>query len=219
MPEDQEPECLPGGLCGDCRTGRYLSGARSVGLHTGALRDAIIAYKFHGRRGLADLFAAMLADTVRVEIDPSSGPGLPLDLCEALLPVPLHPMRRRWRGFDQAELLCAHLAEHIGMTMWTDALERVRDTTPQTELSGVSRLSNVRGAFEARKLWRLRGRSFILVDDVFTTGATLEECALTLKRAGAAGVYGLTVSRAVPRWHFEALIDADASEPGGTHDA
>ncbi|MBD3291674.1 MAG: hypothetical protein GF393_02015 [Armatimonadia bacterium] len=218
--EDAEPECRPGGLCEDCRGGRHLlSAARSCGLHTDALREAIIAYKFHARRNLAPVFAEMLAETVREAGDPARGPRLPLDRCEALLPVPLHPARRQWRGFDQSELLCEHLAERLGMPMWTDVLERVRDTTPQTELSGRSRRSNVRRAFQARKSWRLRGRSLILVDDVFTTGATLDECALTLKRAGAGAVYGLTVSRAVPYWHFDALAAGDAEDTGGTTDA
>jgi ComF family protein len=218
--EDAELECRPGGLCEDCRQGcRWLSAARSCGLHTDALREAILAYKFHGRRNLAPIFAEMLAETVGRECDQARDSRLPLHLCEALLPVPLHPMRRRWRGFDQAELLCHHLAERLGMPTWTDALERVRDTAPQTELSGRSRRTNVRRAFRALRACDLRGRSFILVDDVLTTGATLDECALTLKRAGAGAVYGLTVSRAMPYWYFDALARDDEERTGGTSDA
>jgi ComF family protein len=200
---DTTPEKLPGAVCPQCRAGRWLSGARSAGLHTGTLRRAIIRYKFSGRRQLAATFAGMLADLVRAEIEAADGPGLPLDLCEALVPVPLHPKRRRWRGFDQAELLCAELAGELGMPVWAGGLERVRDTRPQTNCTGAERRRNVRGAFTAPKPWRLEGRSFILVDDVFTTGATLDECAVVLKEAGAAAVYGLTVSRAAPGWYCE----------------
>jgi ComF family protein len=211
---DEPPHNRPGALCADCRTGRWISGARSCGLHVGTLRQAILAYKFHDRRRLAEDFVEMLAEVVRWEIDPGTGPGLPLDLCAALLPVPLHPRRRRWRGFDQAELLCAGVAEALGMPIWTDALERVRDTQPQTEMSGASRRENVRGAFEARKTWRLEGCSVVLVDDVFTTGATLDECALVLKRAGAGAVYALTVSRAEPRWHVAQSTGVETVQTG-----
>jgi ComF family protein len=212
-------ESRPGGLCSDCRDGRLISGARAAGLHAYTLRQAIIKYKFHDRRQLAPTFAEMLADLVDVEVDPRTGPGLPLERCEALVPVPLHPRRRAWRGFDQAELLCRELAERLQMPMWTDTLARIRETRPQTQLKGASRRTNVRGAFEARKPWRLQDRAFILVDDVFTTGATLDECALVLKQAGAAAVYGLTVSRAVPRWHPAALGLAEAAPTGDTNDA
>ncbi|MGI5816659.1 MAG: double zinc ribbon domain-containing protein [Armatimonadota bacterium] len=208
-------EPVPGELCGDCRDGRVLSGARSAGLHTGTLRDAIIAYKFGARTRLAETFAAMLADVVVREIDPRSGPGLPLDLCRALVPVPLHPSRRRWRGFDQAELLCEELSSALSMPAWPDVIIRVRDTRPQTQLKGASRRSNVQGAFRAPRPWRLKGRSFILVDDVFTTGATLDECARVLKRAGAAGVYALSVSRATPPWYFDELSGSGAQPTGG----
>jgi len=214
---DEPPESLPGALCADCRVGRVVSGVRCAGLHCGALRDAIIKYKFHGRTQLAPIFAGMLGEVVKREVDPREGPGLPLDTCEALVPVPLHPKRRRWRGFDQAKVLCAALAEELKMPMCDDAIERVRHTQPQTEVSGASRRSNVRGAFEARKPWRLEGRSFILVDDVFTTGATLDECALVLKKAGAAAVYGLTVSRAAPRWHPAAFGIGDSATGDDGH--
>jgi ComF family protein len=182
-------------LCSDCRSGRKFSGARSVGLHAGPLRQAIIRYKYHGRRRLAEVFGEMLADLARAD----GHDALPLDSAAAVLPVPLHPARRRWRGFDQAELLCAPVAEALGIPVWTDALERVRDTTPQVDMRGKHRHENVRNAFEARKTYRLTGRSFILIDDVFTTGATISECARMLRKAGAADVYALTVARADPR--------------------
>ena len=182
-------------LCADCRSGRKFSGARSVGLHAGPLRQAIIRYKYHGRRRLAGVFGEMLADLARAD----GHDALPLPTASAVLPVPLHPARRRWRGFDQAELLCAPVAEALGIPVLTDALERVRDTTPQTSMRGKQRHENVRGAFEARKTHLLKGRSFILVDDVFTTGATISECARMLRKAGATDVYALTIARADPR--------------------
>lgn len=191
-------------LCADCRAGRAVSGVRSAGLHSGPLREAIIRYKFDGRTRLAEPLASMLARVVREEIEAG---GLPLGECAALVPVPLHPERRSWRGFDQAELLCAAMAEQVGLPVWNDVLARIRNTTPQVSLRGLSRRENVRGAFGARKPWRLRATALILVDDVFTTGATMNECAQVLREAGAAAVYGLTVSRAAPSWHPAAVAD------------
>ncbi|MGC9316932.1 MAG: double zinc ribbon domain-containing protein, partial [Armatimonadota bacterium] len=185
-------------LCADCRDGRDISGARAVGLHTGSLREAVLAFKFRGRTRLADPLAEMLVDAFRGQAE---GKGLPLSECAALVPVPLHAQRRAWRGFDQAELLAERMAPEVGLPVCTDAIERVRNTTPQTEMDRRERLTNVRDAFEARRVWRLRGRAVILIDDVFTTGATIQECARTLRAAGAVAVYALTVTRAVPSWH------------------
>lgn len=190
-------------LCADCREGRALSGARSAGLHAGPLREAIIRYKFDGRTRLAAPLAAMLVEVVRTEIETV---GLPLGECAALVPVPLHPGRRSWRGFDQAEMLCAAMADEVGLPVWTDVIARIRNTTPQVHLRGLSRRENVRGAFAARRRWKLRGVALILVDDVFTTGATMSECAQVLREAGAVAVYGLTVSRAIPSWTPAGLI-------------
>jgi len=200
-------------LCTDCRDGRALSGARSAGLHSGRLREAIIRYKFDGRTRLAESLATMLVRVVRAEVD---GAGLPLAECAALVPVPLHPGRRSWRGFDQAEMLCAAMAGEVGLPVWSDVIARIRNTTPQVQLRGLSRRENVRGAFAARKPWRLRGSALILVDDVFTTGATMGECAQVLREAGAVAVYGLTVSRATPSWHPASLAsDHDDPTAGG----
>lgn len=191
-------------LCRECRGGQWHSGARVAGLHVGGLREAVIAYKYRRRTRLVRPLARMLADVIVAE---DRRRGLPLLQCAALVPVPLHPRRRAWRGFDQAELLCQHLGALIAMPVWADVLARVRNTTPQVRLSGASRLENVRGAFEARSTWKLRGRSVLLVDDVFTTGATVNECAAVLRAAGAAAVYALTVTRTAPDWHPGSLVN------------
>jgi len=197
-------------LCADCREGRWFSGARAAALHAGALRRAIIRYKYHGRTRLATPLGELLAEVVRAEDERR---GLPLAQCAALVPVPLHRDRRAWRGFDQAEMLCFEMAQATGLPVWPDVIARVRNTTPQVSLQGASRLENVRGAFEARRRWRLRGRAVIVVDDVLTTGATINECAVVLRAAGAVAVYALTVTRAAPVWHPAALLsDGDGAQ-------
>ncbi|HUS80736.1 MAG TPA: ComF family protein [Armatimonadota bacterium] len=194
--------------CADCRRRRSFTAARAAGLYSGALRDAIRRYKYMGRRRLAEPLGRMLADAVR---RPDGG-GLPVSDCTALIPVPLHPARRAWRGFDQARLLADELGGALGMRVWPDALERVRNTTPQVDMRGRKRLENVRGAFEARRTYRLPGHSFILVDDVFTTGATISECARMLRRAGVEAVYSLTVARTAPGWHPASLLRAQGTD-------
>lgn len=196
------PGRCPEQLCAECRAGRWLSGMRAAGLHAEKLREAVIRYKFEGRTRLAATFGEMLARLIEAEARQG---GLPLRDCAALVPVPLHRNRRRWRGFDQTELLCEVIAERVGIAIWTDIMTRVRDTPPQVQVSGSRRRENVQGAFEVTRRAKVAGECIILVDDVFTTGATMEECALELRRAGAAAVFGLTITRGAPGWHPAAL--------------
>jgi ComF family protein len=132
------------------------------------------ALKYEGRRGLA---AGLAAEVARV--------APPAPRADLVVAVPLHPARRRERGYNQAGLLAEALAERIGVPMLERAVERVRDTRPQARLDPRSRRANVAGAFRVRHPGRLEGRSILLVDDVITTGATFEACLSALARAGA----------------------------------
>ncbi|MCX7599375.1 MAG: ComF family protein [Armatimonadetes bacterium] len=186
-------------FCGDCRLQRpKLAAVRSVGLHTGKLREAVLKLKFGGARRLAPVLASLLYDRVLREADEDG--GLPAHEIQALVPAVLHPRRRRWRGFDQAELIAERLGKLWGLPV-LHAVERVRFTTPQVDLELHHRRENMRGAFQPRPQVKVEGMIVAVVDDVFTTGATLEACAEALRRAGARRVYGLTVTRAVPSWH------------------
>lgn len=123
---------------------------------------------------------------------------LPADL---LISVPLYPARQRERGYNQAELLARALGRMISMPVVTGRLERVRDTRPQMSLDATNRRDNVRGAFVYRSSKErgdnpVRDRRVLVVDDVCTTGSTLEACSLALKAAGASTVWGFTLARA-----------------------
>jgi ComF family protein len=169
-----------------------LSAARSAGEYSGSLREIIHAFKYERRRVLAARLGGMMRDAGR-EI---------LDGADALVPVPLHPWRALTRGFNQAD----DLAAHLGLPIWR-LLRRRRHGPPQASLPAARRHSNVRGAYAlgpagpaaflpARLRARLQGRTIVLVDDVMTTGATLNACAEVLVTAGAQAVRALTVARA-----------------------
>lgn len=177
---------LPLALCPRCRrTSRRVDRARAVGAYDGALRAIIHAMKYEGRRSLA----RPLAELMRV-----CGADA-LEGAECLVPVPLHPSRRRERGFNQA----ADLARHLNLPV-RHALRRLRATASQTGLPAAQRHRNVRGAFAATRAARgFIGRTIVLIDDVSTTGATLEACARALKEAGLKEVRALTAARVVGR--------------------
>ncbi len=141
------------------------------------------ALKYDGRRSLARPLASLMRER---------GVDM-LDGAAAVVPVPLHQWRRLARGFNQADDLARHLGPPV-----VAGLRRVRATPTQTGLTGGARRRNVRRAFAAtRAAARLRGQAVVLVDDVSTTGATLDACARALKRAGIREVRALTAGRVV----------------------
>jgi ComF family protein len=158
--------------------------AQAIGVYDGALRAIIHALKYEGRRSLARPLAARIRDRCRAALDGA----------DLVVPVPLHPSRRRQRGFNQA----LDLSRRLGLPV-AQALRRVRATGSQTELSEEERRRNVRAAFAPSRRWwivnRIAGKVVVLVDDVSTTGATLNECALALKRLGAHEVRAVTAAR------------------------
>ena len=113
---------------------------------------------------------------------------------DALVPVPLHPARYRERGYNQAMLLASVISEKSGLRVW-EVLERSKKTRPQFDLDFKKRSENVRGAFRLVPGAQVRGKHLLLIDDVATTGSTLEECARVFKASGASGVKALVLAR------------------------
>ena len=184
------PEALaysPLHLCLDCRKKPpVFDQALSVGNFEGPLREAIHQYKYRPCRSLGHPLAMWMTAHLRS-----------LEAIDLIMPVPLHTSRLRKRGFNQALLLAAPVAKTAAVPLSYDNLVRIRPTRPQVELSGDERLHNVAGAFALKRPDAVAGTSILLIDDVFTTGATMNECSRVLKESGAVHVYALTLARAV----------------------
>ncbi|GAC1638695.1 MAG: hypothetical protein NVS9B11_03320 [Candidatus Dormibacteraceae bacterium] len=153
-------------------------------MYEGPVEVALQRFKYHGWRRLAEPLALLLAERLMVE-------GVAASWAVA---VPLHSSRLRQRGFNQSELLAGELRKRLTLTKPPGDLVRTRATPPQVGHDRLWRIENVREAFE----WRggpLDGRSILLIDDVATTGATLEACAAALRSGGAGPVMGVSVGR------------------------
>jgi ComF family protein len=164
--------------------------ARAVGEYDGTLREIIHSLKYQQRHSLADGLAALMR---------TAGKPL-LNEADCVVPVPLHPRRERARGYNPARELARRLGPPV-----IDALVRATYTVPQVELPADRRQANVRGVFRLRRPVfnregsRVKGLRVLVVDDVSTTGSTLDACAAVLKEAGAAEVYALTAARVPTR--------------------
>jgi ComF family protein len=178
-------EPSPGRLCGRCRAIRpSFTGVRSVFVYEHAARDAVHALKFRGLSAIAPRMAGLMAQRL-VDWGP------PID---SIVPVPLAGSRRRQRGYNQSELLAKELSRLTALPLAPRALLRPRSASPQYRLSDRDeRRRNVSGAFVAGK--RVPQGGVLVVDDVITTGATLDACSRVLADAGVERVFALTFSR------------------------
>lgn len=164
----------------------HVSTGRAIGAYDGSLRTIVHALKYGQRPSIARRLAVLMRQHC----------GGVFEGVHVAVPVPLHRSRLRTRGFNQA----AELARHLGVPV-SNALRRVRATPSQTDLPAARRHANVRGAFALSRKTDVCGLCILLVDDVSTTGATLEACARVLLSAGARDVRAITAARVVSRMH------------------
>jgi ComF family protein len=203
--EAMAPPATPGWVCARCQSALVAVGASlacpagctpgdliavlCVGAYDGPLREAIHRLKYDGWRVLGEPLGTLLAATCTGTPLPWPGEGAPY-----LVPVPLHPRRERERGFNQAAVLARTLAAHLDWPV-LPGLARVRHTPHQVGLSAGDREANLEDAFAWRGPARPPTTPILLVDDVYTTGVTLGNCAEALRAAGAGPVYGVALAR------------------------
>lgn len=182
-------------VCAPCRArikkspGPQAKKAMSACLYEGPLRELVHAFKYGNKRSLAPFLSSLMTDFMK------ENPELLFGVNSVTF-VPLHDRRLRERGFNQSRLLASGLAAGAGIPL-ADLLEKTKVTCHQNELSRDRRLVNLKGAFKAKRGTGIKGSIILLIDDVMTTGETLNECAKTLLEAGAKEVRSLTLARGV----------------------
>lgn len=178
--------------CGNCRDKHYAFDRAIAAVTTqGIVRECVHRFKYARHEWFGKILAHYLIEAGLQHFE--------WDAVDAIVPVPLHPRKLREREFNQAEFLGNKLSRAFQKPLITDNLRRVRDTQTQTRLDLHGRADNMRGAFAVKQPAAFSRKRLILVDDIFTTGATTNECASILLKAGAANVSVLTVARQVTR--------------------
>ena len=155
------------------------------------LRDAIRLFKYRGKVALATPLARLMIDRLPL-----------LDAIDVIIPVPLHIERLREREFNQSLLLADRIGRYLDIPVSCTDLIRTTPSPAQTTLSRKERLRNLRGAFAVPRPESVTGKHILLIDDVFTTGATVNECAKALRKAGSGNVFPLTLGRTVESSHI-----------------
>jgi ComF family protein len=176
-------------VCEECLRRRpFFESAAAPYVYDGPIMDAIHRFKYEGKAHIAKAFGPLLASFGKEWLKEEED--------RTIMPVPLHPRRLRQRGYNQSLLLARHVAAGLGGSLDFLSLRRIRDTRVQTGLKRDERRRNVKRAFEVVDRKAVKGKTVLLVDDVATTGSTLNECARVLRKAGCSRVYCLVLARA-----------------------
>jgi ComF family protein len=182
---------LENSICGECRTvNNYFEYARAAGEYRDLLKKAIHFFKYRKKDRLKIPLGKILVEYLKN-----------CDIkeyfyeCDLIIPVPLHPKRLKERSFNQAQLLAEILGEELKIPVISDNLIRVKETSSQINLNKKEREENVRGAFSLKEKENIKGKNILLIDDVYTTGSTVRECAKILKKFGAKKINVLTLAK------------------------
>ena len=178
---------IDGATHAKCRKKFSIDFAYSPWDYDGVVRRAILKLKYNYAYKIAEELATHLIEKIEDET-----PILPDKAI--LIPIPLHKLRQNLRGFNQTEKVGKIISERFGWIYDHDLLVRIKKTSPQTELKGSNRATNLLGAFSARPKSKIYNSTYVLFDDVLTTGSTLKEAGKVLKRRGVKVVWGLTIA-------------------------
>ena len=176
--------------CSDCMSKkRYFTIARVIGLYEGTLRKVIHQWKYEGRSSLTPYFVKWMGEALYRY--------WPAPFFDLIIPVPLHKSRLRNRGFNQAMVLVKGLSDLTGLPYAKRILIKKKATIPQVDLSILEREKGLKGSFEINQNEKIKGKRILLIDDVYTTGATVNECSKVLMSSGAKSVDVLTLAHTV----------------------
>ena len=191
----EEPRCKRCGkpiryvekeYCHDCEEHDFsYEQGKSIWLHKGPVRWSVYQFKYHNRRIFAELYAEEWCRLYSYQLREWG--------VDVIIPIPLHPKRRRKRGYNQAEILARELGKRCNVAVNPRAVIRVTNTRPQKELNDKDRKKNLRNAFRVTKHWK-KAKKVLLIDDIYTTGNTIDSVARVLREKGAEKVYFLTIS-------------------------
>ena len=193
LPFVKEPYCIRCGkeiisedsaYCGECNLDREFEAGRGLCNYTDEMRHIILKIKYDNKREYIEGFAKLMAIRYEKFIKVSN--------IDCIMPVPLHSSRKRMRGFNQSDILAKDLSKYLDIPVLHDCLYRVKKTIDQKGLSRTERLHNLDNAFMVRDLPQ-NIKNILIVDDVYTTGTTIEKCAKILKDSGANKIYFLTI--------------------------
>jgi ComF family protein len=178
-----------GARCYACKKKRpgYFDFIRSSAKYEGVIKDLILKFKYNNKDYLSGPLSKLLVYSINA--------CERFSVADVIIPVPLHWTRRFTRGYNQSELLAKNVAAYLGKPLLTGVLLRTRMTSPQFRLSRAERLKNMENCFKVANREMIRKKSVLIIDDICTTAATMEQCAKALKRAGSGRVFGLTVAR------------------------
>ncbi|MEA3485117.1 MAG: ComF family protein [Candidatus Aerophobetes bacterium] len=190
FPPSEVFQSFPFSLCLECQKEHpYFKRVFVPTLYKGVMKKAIHLFKYERKMNLIQ----GMKKIVKIYLDNNRGIFPYLDL---VVSVPLHRKKLKERGFNQAELLAKVIAKHFNLKLVKNNLKRVKSTQSQAKLSKRERIENIKKAFLIKNTERFRGKSVLLVDDVYTTGTTVNEIAKILKRAKAKNIYVFTLARA-----------------------
>jgi competence protein ComFC len=176
------------GICGECRSGRHLlESVYCACIFDGVMKECIHNFKYKNRLTLMQIFKDIVFEFA---IDNPF-----MENVDIVVPVPLHPARLRQRAYNQSVIIASEIAHTFSLPLEDRILKKIKNTRPQSALDKNKRQQNIKGSFALKKPSFVKGKRILLVDDVFTTGATANECASVLLKAGAKSVSCFTLAR------------------------
>jgi len=191
------PKIVPDGkTCSTCRKSKYLTGLYfSTSYQNPLVKKMIWLYKYHFIKELSQPLTSLIITHFQILSKKPEFYDEKKKREFILIPIPLSKKQLKARGFNQTEEIARRISQLLKISLLTNVFVKVKETQPQTKLKGKERKNNIKGAFFVKNSNLIKERKVLLVDDVFTTGATMEEAAKILKKAGAKEVWGITIAR------------------------